>query len=163
MSYFITRDFEFPTCHFFQSSLQKNKTESLLGACFRQTDFPGSEWLKIQCRSKDHLAKERPTNKLRRLAKQEFLVAAGNPKGILIFTAFFPQFVDPSAYAESFTVLGVTFLSLELIAISVYAAIGMRLGKYTNNSKGFRWFNRASGSMMVGFGLALALLRHLVF
>ena len=39
---------------------------------------------------------ELPSHKLRRLAKQEFLVAAGNPKAILIFTAFFPQFVDQS-------------------------------------------------------------------
>ena len=30
-----------------------------------------------------------------RLGRQEFLVAAGNPKAILIFTAFLPQFVDP--------------------------------------------------------------------
>lgn len=28
------------------------------------------------------------------LARQEFLVAAGNPKAILIFTAFLPQFID---------------------------------------------------------------------
>ncbi|MCO7189631.1 MULTISPECIES: LysE family translocator [unclassified Pseudoalteromonas] len=28
------------------------------------------------------------------LARQEFLLAAGNPKAILIFTAFLPQFVD---------------------------------------------------------------------
>ena len=31
------------------------------------------------------------------LARQEFLVAAGNPKAILLFTAFLPQFVDPAA------------------------------------------------------------------
>lgn len=29
------------------------------------------------------------------LARQEFMVAAGNPKAILIFTAFLPQFVVP--------------------------------------------------------------------
>jgi threonine/homoserine/homoserine lactone efflux protein len=55
---------------------------------------------------------ETPADKLRRLARQEFLVAAGNPKAILIFTAFFPQFVDRSAYAASFVVLGATFLLL---------------------------------------------------
>ena len=33
---------------------------------------------------------------LRALARQEFLVAAGNPKAILIFTAFLPQFIDPT-------------------------------------------------------------------
>lgn len=102
----------------------------------------------------------RTTNKLRRLAKQEFLVAAGNPKAILVFTAFFPQFVDRSAYATSFAVLGSTFLLLELVAIAIYAVIGARLGALANGSRGFGWFNRVSGSVMIGFGLLLAFLRR---
>lgn len=102
----------------------------------------------------------RTTNKLRRLAKQEFLVAAGNPKAILVFTAFFPQFVDRSAYAMSFAVLGSTFLMLELVAIAIYAVIGARLGTLANGSRGFGCFNRVSGSVMIGFGLLLAFLRR---
>jgi len=105
-------------------------------------------------------SQETPADKLRRLARQEFLVAAGNPKAILIFTAFFPQFVDRSAYAASFVVLGATFLLLELIAIAIYAAIGARLGTFTNAAGRFRWFNRASGTLMIGFGLLLAFLRR---
>jgi threonine/homoserine/homoserine lactone efflux protein len=102
----------------------------------------------------------RTSNKLRRLAKQEFLVAAGNPKAILVFTAFFPQFVDRSAYATSFVVLGATFLMLELAAIAIYAVIGARLGALTKGTWGFRWFNRVSGSIMIGFGLLLAFFRR---
>ncbi len=34
------------------------------------------------------------------LAKQEFTLAAGNPKAILIFTAFLPQFVDANANVQ---------------------------------------------------------------
>jgi hypothetical protein len=44
------------------------------------------------------------------LARQEFLVGIGNPKAIVIFTAFFPQFVDPDRYLASFAVLGALFL-----------------------------------------------------
>ncbi len=41
------------------------------------------------------------------LAKQEFTLAAGNPKAILIFTAFLPQFVDANANVqEQFFALG---------------------------------------------------------
>jgi threonine/homoserine/homoserine lactone efflux protein len=102
----------------------------------------------------------RASYNLRQLTKQEFIVAAGNPKAILVFTAFFPQFVDRSAYATSFTVLGATFLVLELVAISVYAVIGARLGTLVSSSRGLRWFNRVSGSTMIGFGLLLAFLRR---
>lgn len=103
---------------------------------------------------------ERASSTLRRLAKQEFFVAAGNPKAILVFTAFFPQFVDRSAYAASFAVLGATFLLLELVAIAIYAVIGARLGALTQGSRGFRWFNRVSGLTMIGFGLLLAFVRR---
>jgi threonine/homoserine/homoserine lactone efflux protein len=96
----------------------------------------------------------------RRLARQEFLVAAGNPKAILVFTAFFPQFVDAHAYAASFTLLGATFLLLELVAIAVYAMLGARLGTMAGGARGFRWFNRVSGALMIGFGLTLALVRR---
>ena len=100
------------------------------------------------------------TEKLRRLAKQEFLVAAGNPKAILIFTAFFPQFVDRSAYATSFTLLGATFLALELVAILIYALLGAKLGTMASGARGLRWLNRVSGSLMIGFGLLLAFVRR---
>jgi len=100
------------------------------------------------------------TGTLARLAKQEFLVAAGNPKAILIFTAFFPQFVDRAHYAASFTLLGTTFLLLELVAIGIYAALGARLGAVAHRTQAFRWLNRVSGSMMIGFGVTLALLRR---
>ncbi len=92
--------------------------------------------------------------------KQEFYVAAGNPKAILIFTAFFPQFVVRAHYAASFTILGATFLVLEVAAITIYALIGARLRFLGANPKGFVWLNRVSGSLMVGFGMLLALLRR---
>jgi threonine/homoserine/homoserine lactone efflux protein len=92
--------------------------------------------------------------------KQEFYVAAGNPKAILFFTAFFPQFVDRTHYAISFATLGATFLVLELVAIAIYAVIGARLRLLTANPRAFVWLNRASGSLMIGFGVLLAMLRR---
>jgi len=109
----------------------------------------------------DHTTEDgNASRKFGRLAKQEFLVAAGNPKAILVFTAFFPQFIDRSAYATSFVVLGSTFLLLELVAIAIYAMLGARLGSITQGARGLRWFNRVSGSLMIGFGLLLAFLRR---
>jgi len=101
-----------------------------------------------------------PEGRVRRLARQEFLVAAGNPKAILVFTAFFPQFVDRAHYASSFTLLGVTFLAFELVAIAIYAMLGARLGTLTGRRSGLRWFNRASGSLMIVFGALLAFVKR---
>lgn len=97
---------------------------------------------------------------LRKLTLQELWVAAGNPKAILVFTAFFPQFVDPQAYASSFAILGATFLVFEVFAIMVYSFIGARLGRYIRNGRILKWFNRMSGTMMIGFGLALMFTRR---
>jgi threonine/homoserine/homoserine lactone efflux protein len=97
---------------------------------------------------------------LRKLTVQELWVAAGNPKAILVFTAFFPQFVDPQSYALSFTILGVTFLVFESVAIIIYALIGAKLGRYFRNGRALKWFNRTSGTMMIGFGLTLMFTRR---
>jgi threonine/homoserine/homoserine lactone efflux protein len=97
---------------------------------------------------------------LRALARQEFTVAAGNPKAILVFTAFFPQFVVPGAYASSYLLLGLTFLVFELVAIALYALLGARMRRLADGSRAMRWFNRVSGGMMVGFGLILAFTRR---
>lgn len=97
---------------------------------------------------------------MRALVRQEFTVAAGNPKAILVFTAFFPQFVVPGAYATSYLLLGTTFLLLEVVAIALYAMLGARMRRLADGSRAMRWFNKVSGSMMVGFGLLLAFTRR---
>lgn len=97
---------------------------------------------------------------MRALVRQEFTVAAGNPKAILVFTAFFPQFVVPGAYATSYLLLGTTFLLLEVVAIALYAMLGARMRRLANGGRAMRWFNKVSGSMMVGFGLLLAFTRR---
>jgi len=124
-------------------------------------------WIGIKLLRADPAALARVTpeagahdGRVRRLAKQEFLVAAGNPKAILVFTAFFPQFVDRTHYALSFSVLGATFLVFELVAIALYALLGARLGTMAGSSHGLRWFNRASGSLMIVFGLLLAFVKR---
>lgn len=94
------------------------------------------------------------------LVRQEFFVAMGNPKAILIFTAFFPQFVDMNNYWSSFLTQGVIFLLLEVVAIAAYAYVGTRLSGVMQNARGLRWVNRISGSMMIGFGVILAMARR---
>jgi len=90
-----------------------------------------------------------PANGLLALARQEFLVAAGNPKAILIFTAFLPQFVDPNrAITPQFMLLGALFLLLEWIAISAYAYMGLHMRRWFAGSRGKRIFNRCCAGLL---------------
>jgi threonine/homoserine/homoserine lactone efflux protein len=104
---------------------------------------------------------ERPPASLVALARQEFLVAAGNPKAILIFTAFLPQFVDPAGdVAAQFTVLGTSFLLLEVVAIAIYAWMGRHLRRWFASPRGKRVFNRTSAALLGGAGVGLLLARR---
>ncbi|NIA68236.1 LysE family transporter [Pelagibius litoralis] len=59
------------------------------------------------------------------LARREFLVAVGNPKAILVFTAVFPQFlVAGEAALPQFAVMGLTFLVTECLAAFTYVFSG---------------------------------------
>lgn len=95
------------------------------------------------------------------LAKQEFLLAAGNPKAILIFTAFLPQFVDISQNTnQQFLVLGTTFLLLELGAICLYALFGLYLRNWFSKPKMAKRFNRVCASFLALSGANLLMIRQ---
>lgn len=90
------------------------------------------------------------------LARQEFWVAAGNPKAILIFTAFLPQFVDPALpAAPQFALLGALFLLLEGVAIAVYALMGLHMRRWLARARGQRLFNRGCAVLLSGAALGL--------
>ncbi|MCY1449713.1 Homoserine/homoserine lactone efflux protein [compost metagenome] len=96
-----------------------------------------------------------------RLTRQEFWVAAGNPKAILIFTAFLPQFVDPrQAVGAQFAQLGAAFLLLELLAIALYGLAGVHLGKLLAGPRARRLFNRGCAALLGSAGLGLLLSRR---
>ncbi len=96
-----------------------------------------------------------------KLARQEFLVAAGNPKAILIFTAFLPQFVDPAGpVGAQFLVLGGLFLLLEVVALAAYAWMGARMQRWFAQPRGKRIFNRTCAGLLAGAGMGLLLSRR---
>ncbi|OAJ53128.1 lysine transporter LysE [Paraburkholderia ginsengiterrae] len=98
---------------------------------------------------------------LARIAQREFFVAAGNPKAILVFTAFLPQFVDiAKPMLPQFTVLGASFLVLEWVAIALYSYAGMYLGKWLVRAKVRRWFNRCCGGFLAAIGVGFLMVRR---
>lgn len=95
------------------------------------------------------------------LVKQEFLIAAGNPKAILIFTAFLPQFINPANdVTPQFAVLGALFLMLEMIALAGYALIGLHLRRWFSEPNGKRLFNRICAVLLSGAASVLLATRR---
>lgn len=90
-----------------------------------------------------------------RLFAQGFLVAASNPKAMIFFAAFLPQFMVPEAgFWTQFVVLGGTFAVVEFIYELVLAGMAQRIAPWLGRHG--RWFNRITGSMFVGIGGVMA-------
>ncbi|WP_081135014.1 LysE family translocator [Halomonas sp. BC2] len=95
------------------------------------------------------------------LSRQEFFLAAGNPKAILIFTAFLPQFVDPTgSVGLQFLILGVLFLMLEWVAIAGYAFFGKGLRHWFSRPSMRCLFNRICAGLLGSAGVGLLLARR---
>ncbi|MEO1017391.1 MAG: LysE family translocator [Pseudomonadota bacterium] len=86
-----------------------------------------------------------------------WLVTALNPKGIVFFVAFLPQFVDPAhAVTPQLTLLGMTFLVLAIANAALYAFAAERLSGHLRGSW-LPYVNRIGGSVLIGAGVMTAL------
>lgn len=85
-----------------------------------------------------------------------FLIGISNPKLILFAVAFLPQFINPArAQIPQFATLVATFAVIEAFWYGVYALGGRSLSRYLAKPAVKRAFNRMTGAIFVGFGLAL--------
>jgi threonine/homoserine/homoserine lactone efflux protein len=88
---------------------------------------------------------------------QGLTVALSNPKTLLFFGAFFPQFIDSSGnYALQVLIMGTTAMAVAAISDSTYALLASRAGAALSRRR-VRLVTRASGGVLVGGGLWLAL------
>lgn len=98
---------------------------------------------------------------LKALLRQEFFVAASNPKAIAIFTAFLPQFIQPGeAVWSQLALMGAAFIVMEIAAMAIYAAGGWRLRGLARSRTGLKWINRSSGAALIVAAFALMLSRR---
>jgi homoserine/homoserine lactone efflux protein len=90
---------------------------------------------------------------------QGFLVLMSNPKALLLFGAFIPQFVDPKGdYIGQVVLLGVTAMATAAIFDSIYAILVGRAGKMLSRSR-VRLLSKISGAFLIGGGIWMALAR----
>ncbi|SCX68816.1 LysE family translocator [Variovorax sp. EL159] len=83
-------------------------------------------------------------------------VALTNPKGILFFSALFPQFLTQDApILEQFAVLTTTFAVGSVLSHAFYVLLARMLKKQLGDPRRSRMFNRVSGGAFVLLGLSL--------
>ena len=90
------------------------------------------------------------------LFRQGALSAMTNPKGILFFAAFLPQFIDPArSLLLQFAIMAGTFAGIEVVTEFVIASTANRIRPWLQRSG--KRFNRACGGIFVAIGAALPL------
>ena len=91
---------------------------------------------------------------------QACIVALSNPKTLLFFGAFFPQFIDPARdYGLQIVVMGLTAMAISAISDSIYALAAGRAGRAIS-ARRVRLLSRVSGGFLIGGGLWLAASRR---
>lgn len=91
---------------------------------------------------------------------RSLLVALSNPKGLLFFSAFLPQFIHPQgAIAIQYVTLALVTAVIDIALMSVYA-IGGHHAMRMLSGRAMRWLNRGCAGMLAGLGIALSLYRR---
>ncbi|MCT7667008.1 LysE family translocator [Shinella kummerowiae] len=91
---------------------------------------------------------------------KSFLVAVTNPKGYLFFSAFLPQFIDPSApQAQQYMLLALVFAAIDFMVMVGYAALGAQAVRVLKTS-GAVWLDRICGGALLALAGSLAFYRR---
>jgi homoserine/homoserine lactone efflux protein len=88
------------------------------------------------------------------LFRDVFLVNALNPKGIIFYSAFMPQFVcTQNNILFQFLGLSVTFLCLALVNVISYSLLASKTSELFNSEKFIKAFNLTGGVSLICAGL----------
>jgi threonine/homoserine/homoserine lactone efflux protein len=92
---------------------------------------------------------------------QGFVIAITNPKAIVFYIAFLPQFVDPHLPAgPQLLVMSATMIAIALVSDSAYALLAGRLRTWFGAPKRRRLHARITGTLLIGTGFGLLLARR---
>lgn len=139
---------------------------SYLGDVFEVIRWAGAAyliWLGIKAwREEPHtLDDTKPMRKSSTVFAQGIVVALTNPKTIIFYAAFFPQFINPVApAAPQLALLAVTFVVLATILDTGYALLAGRLRVYMADVKRAKIKNRLTGALLIGTGIGMVVARR---
>ncbi|WFE73972.1 LysE family translocator [Roseinatronobacter sp. S2] len=101
----------------------------------------------------ENLPKERPL----RIFLHTYVVTALNPKSIIFFVAFLPQFMSPAQpLLPQMVIFETTFLLLATLNAAFYALLASMARKSIRKPSVQRAVNRVGGSLMIGAGALAA-------
>ncbi|NUZ04381.1 LysE family transporter [Piscinibacter koreensis] len=94
--------------------------------------------------------------------QQAMAITLLNPKAIVFYMAFFPLFVDPARHRGlvTFAVMAATIAALTFLYGAIVVLLTHRLAERLRaNPAATRVLNRVAGTLLIGFGVKLALSR----
>ena len=94
--------------------------------------------------------------------RQALMITLLNPKAIVFYMAFFPLFVDPTRHqgVSTFAFMAATIATLTFLYALIVVLLTRRFAQALRASPRItRWMNQVAGTLLVGFGVKLALSR----
>ncbi|WP_433662614.1 LysE family translocator [Nocardia sp. CA-128927] len=92
-----------------------------------------------------------------RATRREVIVAATNPKAMLLFAAFLPQFLSSNAVDDgSLLVLAAAYIGIEAVSAVAYTVAGGLIGRTDLSTRAHRYLDGITGTAFVGLGGYLA-------
>jgi threonine/homoserine/homoserine lactone efflux protein len=89
-----------------------------------------------------------------KLFANSYLVSAFNPKGVIFYVAFLPQFVNPSAdVARQLWTLALTFVALGIMNATLYSIFAVSARNFLTSPRAQRRLNFAGGSLLSAAGI----------
>jgi len=93
----------------------------------------------------------------RAMFRQAWTITTLNPKSILFFVAFLPQFITPARPPlPQMAILGTTFVTLAALNASLYALLAGAVRASLNGQGTRKTVQRLGGSILIGAGVFMA-------
>ncbi|MGI9279699.1 MAG: LysE family translocator [Endozoicomonas sp.] len=99
------------------------------------------------------------TPEFTRLFKKAFLLGASNPKDIIFFMAFLPQFIQSGQdLLPQIVIIVITWVVVDLMCKLLYGLLAKSVKPLLNTEKSLLLFDRSTGGLYILAGIAAALI-----